>query len=82
MHSFHFMPVACLTIVIDINIQQLLTDISLTSSKLANYPFQKYVCICNFGKSTSRHVMWHRIGAADRSRTAMEIRNSRWRLKS
>ena len=75
MHSFHFMLMACLTILIYINIQQLLTDPYLTSSKLTIYPFENYVYISNFGKSTSIYVMCDEIDIADWSRApvAMEM---------
>ena len=85
MHSSEFMLLACLTILIYINIQQILTDTYLTSSQLSNYPFKNYVYISNFGKSTSNDVIPHGIDAAHRSRAtvAMVIRKSstKWRLK-
>ena len=64
MHSSNIMLIACLTILIYMNKQQVLTDMYLTNSKLTIYPF-KNVYIFNVGNSTSNDAICHGINAAD-----------------
>ena len=73
MHSSDFILVACLTILIYINKEQLLTDTYLTNGKFTINPFQNYVYISNFGKSMSNDVTRHGIDAADWSRASVAM---------
>ena len=73
MHSSDLMLVACLTILIDINKQQLLTDTYLTNSTLTIYLFQNEVYILILGKVTSNDIMHHEIKAIDWSRNSVAM---------
>ena len=61
------MLMVCLTILFYINIQQLLTDTYLTSSKLTIYPLNFF----NLGNSMSNDVIHHGIDAADWSSASL-----------